>query len=95
MAGHLNNSLTSAGVFEHLNQLHPGDEVVVTDASGQKNTFVVIGQETYPAEQAPLQKIFATEGPSGLALVTCDGAWVQGKHSYDQRLVVYARLLPQ
>lgn len=93
LAGHLNNSLSTAGVFANLDKLKRGDVITVTDAAGQVRTFSVIASEVYPADQPPNNLIFTALGPSQLALVTCDGAWNKGKKSFDQRLVVFARLI--
>ncbi len=92
-AGHLNNSLSSAGVFANLDKLRVGDLVVITDAQGKKRTFSIIASEIYPADQPPDELIFATYGPSHVALITCDGAWNKGKKSYDERLVMFAKLV--
>lgn len=93
MAGHLNNSLSTAGVFANLGKLKRGDTITVTDAAGHERTFTVVSSEVYAADNAPNDLIFTTLGPSQLALITCDGAWNQGKKSFDERLVVFARLI--
>jgi LPXTG-site transpeptidase (sortase) family protein len=90
-AGHVNNALTSAGVFEHLSQLSMGDYITVESASGQAIVYVVTNITVYPADSAPAASIFSTVGPSGLALITCDGEWDSIKHSFNQRLVVLAQ----
>ncbi len=90
--GHVNNALTTLGVFSRLDQVSLGDRVLVSDASGRSLSFVVDSEQLYAADAAPLSQIFATSGPAALVLITCDGAWDQGKHSYDKRLVVYASL---
>ena len=90
--GHVNNALTTAGVFEHLGDLKAGDYVTVSDTGGHALVYKVGQVERYGADSAPLSDIFATAGPSQLVLITCDGDWVQAKHSFDKRLVVYASL---
>lgn len=90
MDGHVNNALTTAGVFEHLSQIAPGDDIVVLNASGTPIKFVVSKVEEYPVDTAPAASIFATTGPSQLVLITCDGDWVQSQKSFDKRLVVFA-----
>ncbi|MDO8518079.1 MAG: class F sortase [bacterium] len=95
IAGHVNNALTKAGVFEHLSNLKVGDTVVVSDALGNKLTYFVSKLETYPATDAPAASIFTGEGPSQLVLITCDGDWIASAHSFSKRFVVYARLSAQ
>jgi LPXTG-site transpeptidase (sortase) family protein len=90
--GHVDNALTTAGVFMHLSQVHLGDIIEVADGSGATRTFVVNNIQEVPANSAPDASIFATTGPSQLVLITCDGAWVPDAKSYDKRLVVFATL---
>jgi len=89
-AGHVDNALTTAGVFEHLSILKKGDYVTVADASGKTIVYRVISSTSYAANEAPLAQIFATAGPQGLVLITCTGDWVTSQHQFDQRLVVVA-----
>ena len=93
-AGHVNNALTKAGVFEHLSQVKIGDIVTVSNQADKTLIYVVTELGEYPASGAPAAAIFTKSGPSVLALITCDGSWDGGAHSFDKRLVVYARLRP-
>jgi len=88
--GHVNNALTTAGVFQHLSQVALGDTITILNASGTQMNFTVSNIEEYPADSAPAASIFATTGPSQLVLITCDGSWVQSKKSFNGRLVVFA-----
>lgn len=90
-AGHVNNALTKAGVFEHLGQIHNGDYVTVSDAEGRTKVYEVSEVSLYEPDRAPLAKIFAQTGPSRIVLITCEGEWVQNEHGFDKRLVVIAR----
>lgn len=93
IAGHVNNAIfTRPGVFEHLSSINIGDEVTLSDTSGRSLSYKVTDIEQYPADTAPAAAIFATTGPSQVVLITCDGDWVQSDHSFDKRLVVFARL---
>ncbi len=94
-AGHVNNALTKAGVFEHVSDLKIGDTVFVTEDSGYSLSYYVTGIENYTNANAPLVDIFSVSGPSGLVLITCAGDWDPRARSYDKRLVVYTRLLAQ
>lgn len=94
-AGHVNNALTKAGVFEHLSDLQTGDTLSVVEESGYALTFAVTDLEDYTDADAPLASIFAKEGPSGLVLITCAGDWDPRAHAYNKRLVIYTRLLSQ
>lgn len=91
--GHVNNALTTSGVFAHLSQIKIGDMVTAVDAAGTKVNFIVTKVQVYPADSAPDPAIFTTTGPSQLVLITCDGEWVPSAHSYSERLVVFASLV--
>ena len=89
-AGHVNNALTKSGVFGHLSQVHLGDYITVSDASGKALMYKVKAVDEYPADQAPADSIFSSTGPSQLILITCDGDWVSSQKSFDKRLVITA-----
>jgi len=89
-AGHVDNALTTAGVFEHLSQVKVGDYVVVEDAGGKSLIYRVVSSQSYASNEAPLNKIFATDGAPQLVLITCIGNWVTSQKQFDQRLVVTA-----
>lgn len=92
-AGHVNNALTKGGVFQHLSQVKEGDQIYVTDADDEGFIYFVERVEVYDAQHAPVHEIFSTQGTSSIAIVTCEGAWVASKHSYSERLVVYASIV--
>jgi len=89
-AGHVNNALTKAGVFEHLSQIHKGDYITVSDAEGKTLVYKVSSVSLYDTD-APTASLFSKVGPSQLVLITCDGEWVEDEHSFDKRLVVVAK----
>lgn len=89
--GHVNNALTTAGVFANLAKVREGDYVTVTDQRGRTLVYKVDRIEEL-AFDAPTDPIFTTSGPSQLVLITCDGEWVQDSHQFNKRLVVFASL---
>lgn len=91
-AGHVNNSLTRAGVFEHLASIKLGDSIWVSDSVGHTLEYKVSAIEQHSADKAPAETIFATTGPSQIVLITCDGEWVPEDKTFSKRLVVFARL---
>ena len=93
IAGHLNNAITTSGVFEHLDALSLGETIILSDASGREARYVVREMTVYETLKAPNDHIFSTTGASRVVLVTCNGAWDKGKRSYDKRLVVFADLI--
>jgi sortase (surface protein transpeptidase) len=92
--GHVDNGLGLAGIFKHLSNIQIGDEVDVITNGGTKMSFVVTTIQTYDYQNVPAQAIFGTSSASRfLNLITCDGAWVQGGDTYNERLIVTARLV--
>lgn len=47
--------------------------------------------ENYPADQAPLERIFGPTAAVNLNLISCLGNFDPVTRSYDRRIVVYAR----
>ena len=91
-AGHVNNARTQSGVFENLSKIKLGDYVTVEGEDGKTLVYRVKEIAQYPWDQAPAPAIFATEGPSQLVLITCEGEWLHTERTFDKRLVVIARL---
>lgn len=92
MDGHVDNGFGRKAVFSRLGELQPGDAIMVDTAQGEKE-FVVEDVVRYKAEDVPLETLFQTGGAARLNLITCDGTWDKARRSYDERLVVYARLV--
>jgi LPXTG-site transpeptidase (sortase) family protein len=90
--GHVDNALSLPGVFKHLSDIAVGDDIYVETASSTSLHFVVSDVEVYPYQDVPMDTILNKKGSPALALITCDGTWVQSVRSYDERLVVYATL---
>ncbi len=97
IAGHLDSNTGGPAVFWDLDKLGPGDEVIVTYENGDRYTFVVQTQETYPydTEGPVIESIFGGSLTADLNLITCDGAWSNGKATYSHRLVVFTTLVPE
>ncbi|HEV3245450.1 MAG TPA: class F sortase [Candidatus Paceibacterota bacterium] len=93
--GHVNNGLGLAGVFLHLDQLQVGDDVYVQTIGGTMLHFVVSDVEVYPYQSVPTAQVFAQYDAVRLNIVTCDGTWVHGKDTYNERLVVYTTYVGQ
>jgi sortase A len=91
--GHVDNGLSLAGVFKHLADIKMGDDVYVTTQSGQQLHFKVSDIEIYPYKDAPSNLIFEQNDAVRLNLITCDGTWVKGDRTYNERLVVYTTLV--
>lgn len=91
-AGHVNNAVGFPGVFSRLSELEVGDPIIVEGSHGERLQYEVVHTAVYPADQAPKEEIFKTTGTSQLVLITCEGEWDTVARTYDERLVVVARL---
>jgi len=91
--GHVDNGLSLAGVFKHLADIKVGDDVYVQTAGGNMLHFVVSDIEIYPYKSVPTDQIFNRTDRARLNLITCDGTWVKGGDTYNERLVVYTVLV--
>jgi sortase (surface protein transpeptidase) len=95
ISGHLDTYLQEPAVFWRLRELVPGDMISVRDARGVDHNFEVVNSETYEHDQVPLDVIFgdAVRIRPNLILITCEGTWDTNSRNYDQRFVVYAKMV--
>jgi LPXTG-site transpeptidase (sortase) family protein len=91
ISGHLGVRPGQA-VFWDLGKIRRGDSIVVTRRDGTRVTFIVDGARTY-ARNAKVPALFSSDGTSELWLITCSGRWDYGRSTYDDRLVVHARVV--
>lgn len=91
IAGHY-GAPNQVGVFRNLPQLKAGDTVNVT-AGDKTYTYQVYKVATLSQNNADLQEIFNKRDGSYLNLITCFGAWNAATFSYNQRTVVYTKLV--
>ncbi|GKV70037.1 class F sortase [Sporosarcina sp. NCCP-2716] len=91
MAGHI-DSLTGPAIFYKLDQLKPGDDVIVTGKEGQQLTFTVTRSEVFPRNDSPIDEIFGFSYGSRLNLITCTGDFNRKAKTHEERLVVYTEL---
>lgn len=92
--GHVDNALGLDGVFKRLGEIRVYDDIYIDTASSTMLHFKVIEVATYPAAQVPAERLFNAQGGVYLNLITCTGAWIKNDQEYDQRLVIYAELVP-
>ncbi len=83
------------GVFKNIKNLQNGDTVTITDSQNRVYNYVVYKNANVGENNAPLQEIFSRRDGKYLNLITCFGVWNQESFSYDQRTVVYTKLVNQ
>jgi len=89
VAGHFDTK-TGPAVFYRLAELAPGDEVIVSGASGSAS-FVVERVEHYAKTDLPDDVYAPTDGAS-LRLITCGGDFDRSSGHYVDNVVVFATL---
>lgn len=92
LAGHFDAKDGSPAVFSRLDELRPGDDVIVTDTEGRQLEFEVISTEIFPDADFPIPPVFGRTDLPRLNLITCDGVFDTAEANYMDRLVVFTRL---
>jgi hypothetical protein len=91
--GHLDGHDVKEAVFYRLGDLQPGDLVKVIDGKGNTFTFSVIRLADYNYN-ASTSDIFSSDTSSArLNLITCAGDWLPSQKLYNQRVVVFTKLI--
>jgi sortase (surface protein transpeptidase) len=93
VVGHIDSAQAGKGVFYDLGALRPGDTISVQRKDGRTVSFSVYSVEEYPKTSFPTQKVYGNTTDAELRLITCGGAFNPAAHSYDDNIVVYARML--
>lgn len=91
MAGHVDDGLALPGVFAHLDELKPGDDIYIVTKNNAVLHFVMTASQAY-SKDAATDGIFNDHGGKILRLITCTGTWLPLQSTHDQRLVVTAVL---
>lgn len=94
LLGHV-SGWTSPGVFKHLGNLKPGARFEVEKGSGEKIQYEVVRSEDIALSEINMGNILGTEnaGEHDLKLMTCSGKYNRETETYEERKVVYAKVL--
>lgn len=88
LAGHLDDSLGRAGVFEQLGKLEIGETFSIVNKEGEELTFRVTEKNVYDYRTAPLEEIFGPSDTSSVHLISCQGEWLNELNTYRDRTVI-------
>jgi hypothetical protein len=89
LTGHLDGGGAPA-VFARIDELRPGDAVLVDRADGTTARFAVTRVTRHPKVAFPTEAVYGpTTGPE-LRLITCGGAFDRSTGSYVDNVVVWA-----
>jgi sortase (surface protein transpeptidase) len=91
LAGHVDNR-SGPAVFFRLEELTPGDEVLVTRSDGQTVRFTVTRVAAYPKSAFATAEVYGPTPGAELRLITCGGTFDRSRRSYTDNVVVFARV---
>jgi sortase (surface protein transpeptidase) len=91
LAGHVDDR-SGPAVFFRLEELRPGDDVVVTGTDGTPVTFAVTRVTSYPKTDFATAEVYGPTAVPELRLITCGGTFDRSRRSYTDNVVVYARV---
>ena len=80
------------GAFSGIDELLPGDEVVVDRADGTSAVFTVDRVEEHPKDDFPTAAVYGDLDHAGLRLITCGGSFDEETGDYGDNVVVFAAL---
>ncbi|MGH3650584.1 MAG: class F sortase [Acidimicrobiia bacterium] len=90
IAGHI-DSRSGPAVFYRLDELKPGDDIILSSGDGRMRSFVVVDSGQYPKTDLPTE-VFGFDQPvPELRLITCGGTFDSSVGHYRDNYVVYAR----
>ncbi len=83
------------GVFKKIDTLHAGARIEIEKGSGEKLVYEVTRGEKIPVDQVDMSKILGTEvvGQHDLKLMTCSGKYNKETKQFEDRYVIYAKIL--
>lgn len=89
IAGHTSSRGWVPAVFDDLDKLRVGDQIIVVDELGNRISFAVRESRIYDAEANPAE-IYAGSSQPHLNLITCTGRFNVITQSFPQRLVIFS-----
>jgi len=89
--GHV-DSRSGPAVFFDLDRLATGDAIHVDRLDGTTVTYVVDRTEQHAKDTFPTETVYGSTAEPVLRLVTCGGEFDRDRRSYDDNVIVFARL---
>jgi len=91
--GHVQGRYSSA-IFTDLHKISPGEKIKIQFGSGTTREFEVVDVDNYTIEQTAKEQYRQLKDiDKQLTLITCGGEYISKTQSYNERLVIRARLL--
>ncbi|MCF4136312.1 class F sortase [Streptomyces sp. Tue 6430] len=95
MVGHVDAKGRGLGVLDALNDVRPGDEVLVERGDDDATAYRVATRRTVGKRDLPSSDAFRRDGPAVLTLITCTGPYLPDRGGYQNNLVVTAVEAPK
>jgi sortase (surface protein transpeptidase) len=92
IVGHVDSKADGPGVFFNLYRLKRGTAILVDRADGSTVTFAVTRVERHPKDAFPTDAVYGPTADAQLRLVTCGGDFDRSVRSYEDNVVVFARV---
>lgn len=83
LVGHVDDRSQGLGTFAGLRELVAGDLIEVGTAAGEVLVYDVVSLEQVPKAEAPMNRLFAADGPHRLVLISCGGDFDGGSYTDD------------
>jgi len=91
IAGHID--WNGPGVFYHLADLVPGDQITITRKDGSKPVFRVTRVAKFPKDQFPTTLVYGNLDHAALRLITCGGSFNTASGHYEDNIVAFADII--
>ncbi len=89
IVGHVDDR-NGPAVFFRLQELEPGDPIIVIDDLGREQTFTVVDKDLYDKTSFPTERVYGAGDEPTLRMVTCGVEFDRSERSYESNWVVYA-----
>ncbi len=92
--GHV-SSWTADGIFYNLKKLLPGNKVLIISGDNKVYTYQVVSTKIYPYNNVNMQQVLSpiVSNAPGLNLMTCTGQVISNTSEFNQRVVVFTKLI--
>lgn len=89
IAGHV-DSRKGPAVFYRLEDIRPGDQIVIDRADGSVVSFLARRVDEHPKNEFPTDAVYGATPDAQLRLITCGGDFDDDVRSYVDNVIVYA-----
>jgi sortase (surface protein transpeptidase) len=89
IVGHV-DSFRGPAVFFRLDEIRPGQQIVVPRSDGRRTTFTVDAVRKFAKDAFPSEQVYGPTANAQLRLITCGGTFDRSARSYEDNVVVFA-----